>query len=292
MASKISLCIDGRTDIGGRPNNEDAWWAGQVNGAHLLMEPGQHPLTLSADLAPVLLVVSDGIGGSKAGEVASRMVVCTIPDELAREPGEGVPLRSPSVSILAAMDVADKAIKAKASEPGFEGMGATLSLLYFHGAARANWGQSGDSRTYVCRSGKLRQLSSDHSPVSRMRQCGEITEAEARRHPLRHEIDQSLGNPDGPFQPESGSWDVLAGDVFLVCSDGLSDGLWDQDIERILSEVRWPYDVRPSVNRLVDGAKRASGRDNITAVVALAGDRPQGSEEPMGSYFWRRLWRR
>jgi protein phosphatase len=130
----------------------------------------------------------------------------------------------------------------------------------------------GDSRIYVCRQGQLRQISRDQSPVGRLRQEGKISEADARYHPLRNQIDQSLGEPSNQFRPDAGIESIQPGDVYLVCSDGLSDGLWDREIAEILAEVRTMADVRPAVQRLVGLAKQASGRDNITAVLGLVAD--------------------
>jgi serine/threonine protein phosphatase PrpC len=270
MELPISLHIDGLTDVGSRRlNNEDAWWAGRLGGTHFFMEPSAEPLHLSAHGAPILLLVSDGVGGANAGEVASQMAVNLISGELRGASGA---LREPQAaceSIAAVLRTANAAIAAKAAEPGFGGMGATLSLLCFVGADAAYWGQVGDSRIYLCRQGRLRQISRDHSLVGRMRQQGEISEGEARQHPLRNQIDQSLGDPNDTFQPDVGIEEVRPGDVCLVCSDGLSDGLWDHEIEQILAAVQNPAEVRPAVHQLVAGANRASGRDNITAVVAL-----------------------
>jgi protein phosphatase len=241
----FTLHIDGLTDIGNsRRNNEDAWWAGQLGGRHLFMAAGPAPLALRLPGAPVLLLVSDGVGGANAGEVASQMAIQRITAELARTAGAW-------------------------AEPGLEGMGATLSLLCFASPGTAGWGQAGDSRLYLCRQGRLRQLSHDQSPVGRMRQRGEITEAEARLHPLRHQIDQGLGDPVATFQPEIGCETPQPGDVFLLCSDGLSDGLWDHQIAQTLAAVRRPPHVRPAVHLLVAQAKQTSGKDNITAVLAL-----------------------
>jgi PPM family protein phosphatase len=275
MDFQTSLHIDGLTDIGNsRLNNEDAWWAGQLGGGNVFMEPGAEPLHLHTPGVPVLLLVSDGVGGANAGEVASRMAINLIADELCREP---VALQQPETAcetIRIVLGNANTAIAAKATQPGFEGMGATLSLLCFAGEGSVYWGQAGDSRIYVCREGWLRQISRDHSPVGRMRQRGEITEAEARRHPLRNQIDQSLGDPVATFQPDVGVEKLRPGDVYLVCSDGLSDGLWDREIRRILTAVRRPAEVRSAVRQLVAGAKQTSGRDNITAVVALVEGSP------------------
>jgi len=270
MDSPNSLHLDGLTDIGNRRlNNEDAWWAGRLGGTHFFMAPGGAPLHLTGGHAPVLLLVSDGVGGANAGEVASQMAVNLISDELRRASGALQDPPGVCRSIDAALRTANDAIAAKATEPGFGGMGATLSLLCFVGGGAACWGQVGDSRIYLCRAGRLRQISRDHSLVGRMRQQGEITEAEARLHPLRNQIDQSLGDPTNTFQPDVGVEEVQPGDVWLVCSDGLSDGLWDREIEQILAAVDEPAEVRPAVRRLVAGANDASGRDNITAVIAL-----------------------
>lgn len=293
MASTISLCVDGCTDVGNRrPNNEDAWWAGQAGGRHASMVPGPQPLTLSADQGPSLLIVSDGIGGSNAGEVASQMAVNLVSAELLREPGALGDARTAGFRIRACMEAADLAIKAAATEPGFDGMGATLSLLCISGTGLASWGHAGDSRIYVCRSGKLRQVSRDHSAVGKLRQRGEITEAEARRHSLRNQIDQSLGNTESPFEPDVGSEAAMHGDVFLLCSDGLSDGLWDHEIESILAGIRSQGDVRPAVVRLVQSAKEASGRDNITVVVARAQDKADPGPGAQAGSYWRRTLRR
>jgi PPM family protein phosphatase len=291
MHSTRRLCIDGLSDLGvRRRNNEDAWWAGQLGGEHRFMDPGSDPLRLpsGAGAPPILLLVSDGVGGANAGEVASQMAVTLIPTELTRTPAALARPESAPQAIHLALQVADEAIKRKATEPDFEGMGATLSLLCFVGTEAAYWGQAGDSRVYVCRRGELRQISRDHSPVGRLRQDGRITEEEARRHPQRNQIDQSLGDPIKPFQPDVGAEQLRPGDVFLVCSDGLSDGLFDREIKQLLAGVRSAGDVRPAVQQLVARAKEASGRDNITAIVALV-ENTEGETADAKRGPWRKL---
>ena len=294
MDPKLPLHIDGLTDIGVRRlNNEDAWWIGELGGPHCFMEPGPVPLCVNLEVGGprALLLVSDGVGGANAGEVASQMAVSLISGELNRVRAALGEARAAREAILAALLAANTAIKDKAAAPEFDGMGATLSLLCFVGTAEACWGQAGDSRIYVCRQGRLRQISRDQSPVGRLRQEGKISEAEARHHPLRNQIDQSLGDPSSLFQPDSGIERVGPGDVFLLCSDGLSDGLWDREIEEVLAGVRVPADVRPAVQRLVGGAKKASGRDNITAVLALVENTAAGVASARTG-LWRRLLRR
>jgi protein phosphatase len=294
MDSKLQLHIDGLTDIGVRRlNNEDAWWIGELGGEHCFMEPGPAPLCVSLATAgrQALLLVSDGVGGANAGEVASQMAINLISGGLNHARASLVEAQAAREAVLAALHAANTAITAKAAEPEFDGMGATLSLLCFAGAIEVCWAQAGDSRIYACRQGRLRQISRDQSPVGRLRQEGKITEAEARHHPLRNQIDQSLGDPSNLFQPDSGIERIHPGDVFLLCSDGLSDGLWDREIEEVLGGVRVPADVRPAVQRLVGGAKKASGRDNITAVLALV-ENPAAEAVAPEVGLWRKLLRR
>lgn len=287
MQNHTALCFDGLTDIGKRrKNNEDAWWAGQLGGEHRFNESGPAPLLADLSRNPVLLLLSDGVGGANAGEVASQMAVTRISAELG---GKAALLRdhqSAAPVIRAALEAANQAITTQSAQPDFDGMGATISLLCFTDDLHACWAQAGDSRIYLCRQGQLRQISQDHSPVGRLRQKGKLTEAEARVHPLRNQIDQSLGDPNAVFAPDLGDETLRTGDVFLLCSDGLSDGLWDREIEESLAAVRTARDVRPTVQRLIAQAKEASGRDNITAVLALVESGPApGPAERTG---WRR----
>jgi len=272
MDAPTALQMDALTDIGlHRRNNEDAWWIGQVGGEGRSMEPGPAPLraALGRGCTPALLLVCDGMGGASAGEVASQMAVAHVVRELARTAARLRTSAGAQGAILSALKRANEAIGARAAEPGCEGMGTTLSLLCFTGGGEAFWGQAGDSRIYVCRGGRLRQISRDHSPVGRLRQSGRISEADARRHPRRNQIDQHLGAPPGEFEPDIGAEAIRPGDVYLVCSDGLSDGLWDREIEEMLGAMRSPEHVRPAAQGLIARAKAASGRDNLTAAVAL-----------------------
>lgn len=279
------LHIDGLTDIGNRrQNNEDAWWAGRPGGEHRVMEAGVAPLRLDPTEGPVVVLVSDGVGGASAGEVASSMAVSLVADSLRQKAEALKKAETAGPALVRAMRDAHVAILEKSDEPGFDGMGATLSVLCFTGDGAACWAQAGDSRIYVVRAGRLRQISRDHSPVGRLRQQGQITEAEARKHPSRNQIDLSMGDRLNAFEPDTGVEEVHVGDVFLLCSDGLSDGLWDREIEHALLALRSPEEVRATVQGLIKGAKQASGRDNITAVVTLAGS----ARKTPG--LWRRIF--
>jgi protein phosphatase len=285
MDESTLLHVDGLTDIGNRrQNNEDAWWAGRPGGDHCTMLPGPNPLVLNVADGPVALLVSDGVGGAKAGEVASQMAVTLVSEYLSAELSALTSAAASKSTLVTAMRRAHHEILAKAAEPGFDGMGATLSLLCFTADGSACWAQAGDSRIYVFRDGRLRQMSRDHSPVGRLKQQGKITEAEARKHPSRNQIDLSMGDRLNAFEPDSGVEPVKPGDVFLLCSDGLSDGLWDREIEGLLAGLKGAEHVRSTLQLLIDSAKKASGRDNITAVLALAGE----TRKSVGG--WRRFF--
>jgi protein phosphatase len=213
--------------------------------------------------------VSDGVGGANAGEVASQMAVTSIPAQLAARRAALSSATTAAETVRTALQLADGAIKDGAVRPGMGGMCATVSLLCAVGPELAWWGQAGDSRIYRCRRARLEQLTPDHSPVGRMRQAGLITEAEARRHPQRNQIDQSLGDRLNPFLPEVGSQEMRSDDVYLLCSDGLSDGLWEHEVERMLARIRVAADLPRIAGELIDAAKKASGRDNITVVLLL-----------------------
>jgi protein phosphatase len=282
MSLPVLLTVDGLTDIGNRrQNNEDAWWAGQLGGSHAFMKRGEAPMRFDLASGPLLMLVSDGVGGANAGEVASQMAAKGVSDELCRSRLALANAESAKGAIDRAIRLANDAIVSKSREPGFDGMGATLSLLCFSSDMKARWGQAGDSRIYVYRHGHLHQISRDHSPVGRLRHEGKISEAEARVHPLRNQIDQSLGDPIKLFEPETGEEALGPGDLFLVCSDGVNDGLWDREIAETLAGVRSGAEVRLVLESLVGKAKAASGRDNITAVLGLV-------EQDKRS-FWSRL---
>lgn len=278
MDPDLVVHLFGQTDVGNhRLTNEDAWWAGALTGALTGRETRGETATFRCTAAPVLAIVSDGVGGANAGEVASEIAVTRLPALLAAQCAALAGARTGEAAVRAALHAADSAIKTRAAQPGLSGMCATVSLLCLVGPRSGWWGQAGDSRIYRCRHGQLEQITRDHSPVSRLRYAGLITEEEARRHPQRNQIDQSLGDPLNSFAPDVASLTLEPRDVYLLCSDGLSDGLRDGEIEPFLAGVRAATDVRPTAERLVAAAKRTSGRDNITVVVALVEEESAGS---------------
>jgi protein phosphatase len=221
----------------------------------------------------VVLVVSDGMGGALAGDVASRMAVDTVREMLTGGDdgaGNGDP-EAPLVECLRnATDYANFAIHRRSQEdPHCSGMGATLTA-----AAVTPDGvgllQVGDSRGYVIRGGHIKLATKDQSLVQQLVDVGQISEQEAETHMFRNVILQALG-AQAELQPVTGRVRVYRGDVLLLCSDGLSGKLRGEDMLRIVQESEG--DLKRACEALVDEANERGGEDNITVVLArLEGD--------------------
>jgi protein phosphatase len=221
----------------------------------------------------LVLVVSDGMGGALAGDVASRMAVETVREMLlSEEDGDGTcPADTPLVECLKnATDYANFAIHRRSQEdPHCSGMGATLTAA---AVTRDGVGllQVGDSRGYVIRGGHIKLATKDQSLVQQLVDVGQISEQEAETHMFRNVILQALGaQPE--LQPVTGRVKVYRGDVLLLCSDGLSGKLRGEDMLRIVQEC--DGDLKRACEALVDEANERGGEDNITVVLArLDGD--------------------
>lgn len=212
-----------------------------------------------------VFVVADGMGGHRTGEVASQMAVNAITDTLRKaEP-------SPK-ALIEAFEVANEAIYGAGQKPESRGMGTTCTVLWLD-LPYAIVGHVGDSRAYLLRDGNLIQLTQDHSWVAdRMRQ-GLLTEEEARNHRWRNVITNALGSFPSAKVDLVGV-KVRSGDMFLICSDGLSGVLED----KVLTEMMLTNPPEPAVAKLIKLANDWGGPDNISAVVLAIGTHvPQGS---------------
>jgi protein phosphatase len=250
-----------------RKNNEDTFLALTFNGHEVryLGKTGQAPLA-GADF---VFAVSDGMGGAKSGEFASRIAIDRITRLLPRGFRlSAVGLVSGFSDILVELFSAIHAdlIQYGRSYEECAGMGATLSLTWF----TPEWmyfAHIGDSRIYhLPHAGGIRQLTHDHSYVGWLRRKGDLNERQAREHPGRHALNQALGAGNQFIDPHIGAIDHRPGDRFLICSDGLTDGLWDRQLEDLIRSPPAPTDATPA-QRLVEEAVNASGRDNTTALV-------------------------
>ncbi|MBQ9021223.1 MAG: Stp1/IreP family PP2C-type Ser/Thr phosphatase [Eggerthellaceae bacterium] len=205
-------------------------------------------------VAPPLYAVADGMGGHAAGEVASEIAVRTLAD---------MGLTSADTMDLAnAVIEANHAVITAARKKGRAGMGTTLTAAVIEGE-RLAIAQVGDSRAYLLHQGVMQQLTRDHSLMADMIEAGQITEEEARVHPKRSVITRALGSDPG-MQPDLYELNVAAGDRLLLCSDGLSTMLEDDQIENILIRTR---DPQRAASILVNEAIAAGGHDNITVIV-------------------------
>lgn len=254
----------GATHVGlTRTNNEDAWWAGSLVGE--IKEPLQTTAGSIRVGEGAWLAVSDGLGGANAGEVASRITILETYAALhSVERGQA----TTGVAWDAVHQANFAVVKASRSKALWTGMGATLSFLWVEDKS-ALIGQVGDSRIYRVRNGQLEELSPDHSPVGRMRQSGQLSEREARVHPGRHVIDQCLGGGDPTVVPDCLQVVLEDGDVVLLATDGLTDGVSDSVLTEELSAVeRGDITLDDSAQRLIDLGNEMSGRDNVTLIVA------------------------
>lgn len=225
-----------RTDIGKlRKQNEDAAWF---------------------DEARAVFAVADGMGGHLAGEVASRMAIEAV-QRMAREN------ERPGIAALReAVACAHETILAHAQDHiECAGMGTTLSVLWL-GENYAYIAHVGDSRIYRLREGSLTQITQDHSLVEELVRAGLITREQARTHPRRNIITRALGT-HGENEPDLLVTDVQDGDVFLLCTDGLTGMVPDDEIERTLRDCG----IEAAADRLLALALDAGGRDNVTLIL-------------------------
>lgn len=255
-----------------RPNNEDAFLGLAFDGFEVrhLGKVGE------ALLGPMdfVFAVSDGMGGAKAGEFASRIAVDRITRLLPRTFRlSAAGLESGFADVLSELvdNIHLDLLKLGFSYEECAGMGATLSLAWI----TPGWmyfAHVGDSRIYYLPAeGDMRQLTHDHSHVGWLRRTGKLNERQARAHPARNSLQQALGAGHQHLDPHLGAVAWQPGDRFLICSDGITDGLWDRRIEELLRTPESGLADLPPAQRLVEESVDNSGRDNTTAVVIELG---------------------
>ena len=244
--------------------DENSWTSAAVTDRGRVRDSNEDSLLELAEDG--LFAVADGMGGHAAGEVASRLAVETLEERLSG--ADGLPSAE---RVTGAVREANRSILRDADEnPGRSGMGTTLTALALEAGGRWRIGHVGDSRAYLYRDGELRQLTTDHSWVGKRVAAGELTREEARRHPMSSVLERALGTSrDVEVDVEEGRAD--AGDLFLLCSDGLSDMLPHDELETLVAGegAPEPPDGSPDdlADRLVGAANRAGGRDNVTVVL-------------------------
>jgi serine/threonine protein phosphatase PrpC len=263
----LALNWSGMTHVGRfRTNNEDAFLALTFDAREIryLGKTGNGSLA-EADF---VFAVSDGMGGAKSGEFASKIAVEKITRLL--PPSFGMAAQHMETGIDDILRELFERIHGAISDlgryyPECHGMGATLSLCWFMPGSM--WfSHIGDSRIYYLpKEGEMVQVTHDHSHVGWLRRSGKLNEREARAHPGKSSLSQALGGGNQKIDPHVGRVACQAGDRFLICSDGLVDGLWDRRINEMARR-----DL--CAETLVREAVNDSGRDNTTALLIEVGE--------------------
>lgn len=202
-------------------------------------------------------VVADGMGGHEAGDVASRLIV-----EEISSVGVPVSAQDQRARFSQRLTRANERILAHAHAQRLSTVGSTMAALLIHGPDLACiW--AGDSRIYLLRKGQLTRLTTDHSEVARLIAAGELTEEEARTSPARNVITRAIGIHFYP-NPEIVTGAVQADDLFLLCSDGLTEHNDDDDLRMILMQPDPPEEL---ARQLIAQTLDRGARDNVTAIV-------------------------
>jgi protein phosphatase len=216
---------------------------------------------------PPLFAIADGMGGARAGEVASRLAAAALEDD-------GAVSREPEERVVELIQEANRRVFARANEDASaSGMGTTMTVA-IAGDEAVTIGHVGDSRAYRLRGGDLEQLTDDHSLVAELVRSGRLTPEEADVHPQRSVITRAVGT-DPDVDVDAFTVAAEPGDVYLLCSDGLTDMLDDAGIRTVFDDHR--NDLKAAAKGLVNAANSVGGDDNITVVCfELGEDAPEG----------------
>jgi len=251
-----------------RRNNEDAFLAVTFNDREIAYLGKQGELTL--DNHDFVFAVSDGMGGAKAGEFASKIAVQKITELMPKSFRLGAAgLSRGDTDFLG--ELVDR-IHAEMRRQGesyeeCRGMGATLSLCWLTPEG-ASFAHVGDSRIYFLpAAGGIRQVTEDHTYVGWLVRSGQISPSQARFHPQRNLLQRALGGKDNSVEAQIGTIKLEPGDRLLLCTDGVTEGVSDRVMEGLIREPaeRW-VDMPPS-DRVVQESMENCGRDNLTALV-------------------------
>jgi serine/threonine protein phosphatase PrpC len=238
------MLIIGKSDKGRvRRNNEDSFSYCRVSGGG------------------IFAVVCDGMGGAASGEMASDIAVKELIRLASDELNDMSDLKRARSVIRNHMRYVNNILyKTALEKPNLSGMGTTVVCVYIVGK-EALFVNVGDSRAYIINENKIEQVTKDHSMVEVMVQNGQLTKEQAREHPSRNIITMALG-PDEDILPSCYECSIEDEDIILLCSDGLSNMLTDEEIAKIVNK-----DFENAPMRLINAANNAGGCDNITVVI-------------------------
>ncbi len=284
--AEITYRMFARTDVGQvREHNEDNFVAGDLSGTRIVPTAGSE---IAGALGPrgLLMGVCDGMGGAAAGEVASQIAVDTVFGNLtAVTPPVGAdPMGR---QLVEAIELAGNRIFGEAkSDRSRKGMGTTATIATVLDG-KILLGQVGDSRAYMLRGDRLVQLTRDQSLVNQLIEAGQLTEEEAENFEHANIILQALGTQDS-VQVDLTFADLRRGDKIVMCSDGLSGMVRNDDIRTILRTTTSP---EAACDKLIEMANQAGGHDNVTVVVAeFGGDGlPEPTAEDIESLKYRKF---
>jgi serine/threonine protein phosphatase PrpC len=242
---RLTIRYAGLTDRGRvRQTNEDSWVADPKQG---------------------LFIVADGMGGEFAGALASRAVVATLPELVRKQfaTTKCFEYKRARQQIAEAIATLSKQLHQQThNTPGLEGIGSTVVCALVRGS-QALVAHMGDSRAYQLRGGRLKRLTTDHTLIQALLHAGDINPREAATHPARGQLTRSVGMPGEPL-PVSRLLQLRPGDLLMLCTDGLTGMLGDNQIFSILKNPG-PLDIQ--CRRLVEGANGAGGMDNVTVLL-------------------------
>ena len=234
--------------------------------------------SIGTDAQLGLAVLADGMGGYNAGEVASGIAVAMLTTEMRQQLENNEPHKpnGSSGEPLAVTLIHDTSAKANAaiyqtakSQPQYSGMGTTLVVALFYDN-RMSVGHIGDSRLYRLREGKFEQVTRDHSLLQEQIDSGMITKEQARYSQNKNLVTRAVGI-DPEVETEVHTYDVMPGDIYLLCSDGLSDMVVDDDIQATLETLQ--ANLPLAAKQLVQLANDNGGRDNVSVIlVRVLGD--------------------
>ena len=215
----------------------------------------------------VLMIVCDGMGGAKSGNVASSLAVEVFTDEVRRTQRPGMTPEKAAAMLRSALELSNSAVYEQSQlSDDFTGMGTTLVSAFVQGRD-ASIMNVGDSRAYIMSGGTLRQISEDHSYVEEMRRLGRISEADARSHPQKNLITRAVG-VDATVEGDLFEQTLADGDILLLCSDGLTGMVEDGKIAEVLAGAGTLEDKG---RELLTLALEGGGRDNITVALFTCG---------------------
>lgn len=223
---------------------------------------------------PPLFAVADGMGGARAGEIAARLAAAAL-EEAGTQP------RGPEGVAELIVEANRRIWERSLADPQTSGMGTTVTVaLVDAGNGTVTIGHVGDSRAYLLRDGSIEQLTTDHSLVAELVQGGMLTPEEAERHPQRSAITRALGT-EPSVEVDAFTVEAAPGDLFLLCSDGLSTMLADDTVASLIDSAE--RDPAQAAEALVQAANARGGVDNITVVLfevveGGAGDPPAALE--------------